>query len=85
MPVSYTHRLSYRLDLVLRRIGGHCSGPSEYAQHHWHIYSTIDPRQNNLQATRETITAQLAAATAPSLTAWQPVFLKTYELTRDEK
>ena len=22
MPVSYTHRLSYRLDLVLRRIGG---------------------------------------------------------------
>jgi len=37
----------------------------------------------DLQATRETTTLQLAAATAASLTAWQPVFLKTFEVTRN--
>ena len=39
----------------------------------------------DLQATREPITSQLAAATAASLTAWQPVFLKTFEATRNVK
>src|SRR5262245_61783784 len=39
----------------------------------------------DLQATRETIAAQLAAATAASLTAWQPVLSKTYEVTRNVK
>jgi len=39
----------------------------------------------DLQGTREPITSQLAAATAASLTAWQPVFLKTFEATRNVK
>ena len=39
----------------------------------------------DLLATRETMTSQLVAATAASLTAWQPVVLKTYEVTRNVK
>ena len=39
----------------------------------------------DLSATRDTITADLATANASTLAAWQPVVVKTYETTRAVK
>jgi hypothetical protein len=39
----------------------------------------------DLSATHDTITADLATANASSLAAWQPIVLKTYETTRNVK
>jgi hypothetical protein len=39
----------------------------------------------DLSATHDTITTDLATANAASLAAWQPIVLKTYETTRNVK
>lgn len=39
----------------------------------------------DLSATRDSITANLTTTNAASLTAWQPVVLKTFEVTKNAK
>jgi hypothetical protein len=39
----------------------------------------------DLEATHDTLTANLALANASTLTAWQPILLKTFEVTKVSK
>jgi hypothetical protein len=39
----------------------------------------------DLEATRDTLMANLATANPASLAAWQPVMLKTFEVTKNAK